>query len=85
MVSVSRRAAQPQRGQSTWSQDSIFESTDPPMPVISTSRGNSTGRSSSGTGTSPHSPQWIIGMGVPQYRCREIPQSRNRQAILGSP
>ena len=24
-------------------------------------------------------------MGVPQYRCREIPQSRNRQATRGSP
>ena len=66
MVSVSRRAEPPQEGQSTRSQDSILERADPPMPVISTSRGSSTGRSSSGTGTSPQATQWIIGIGVPQ-------------------
>jgi hypothetical protein len=41
--------------------------------VISTSRGSTTGRSLSGTGTAPHCSQWITGMGVPQYLCREMP------------
>ena len=34
--------------------------------------GSSTGKSDSGTGTAPQLLQWMMGIGVPQYRCREI-------------
>jgi len=37
-----------------------------PRPVISTFSGSTTGSCSSGTGTSPQSAQWIIGIGQPQ-------------------
>ena len=40
--------------------------------------GSSTGSSASGTGWAPHRSQWTMGMGGPQYRCREISQSRRR-------
>ena len=36
-------------------------------------------------GTSPHCSQWMIGMGVPQYRWREISQSRSRKFFAGAP
>ena len=47
--------------------------------------GNSTGSWSSGTGTMPSFSQWIIGIGVPQYRWREMPQSFNRNCTVPSP
>jgi hypothetical protein len=37
-----------------------------PVPSGTQSSGSTTGRSSSGTGTAPHAPQWMIGIGVPQ-------------------
>ena len=38
-----------------------------------------------GERTVPQASQWMIGMGVPQYRWREIPQSRRRNCIRFSP
>ena len=35
--------------------------------------------------TSPHVGQWMIGIGAPQYRWREISQSRSRNVTAGSP
>ena len=40
------------------------------------SSGSVIGKCSSGTGTSPQLLQNIIGIGHPQYLCRETPQSR---------
>ena len=39
-----------------------------PWTLNSRSSGNLTGNSLSGTGTTPHWPQWIIGIGQPQAR-----------------
>ena len=47
-----------------------------PSPVISTFSGSNTGNSFSGTGTIPHFSQYTIGIGVPQYLCLLISQSR---------
>lgn len=44
--------------------------------------GSSTGKSDSGTGTVPHLSQYMIGIGVPQYLCREIDQSFKRVTSL---
>ena len=83
IVSVSRRAALPQSGQSTFKNASEVSSGFP-WPKA-TSVGNSTGKSCSGTGTTPQSSQWIIGIGVPQYRCREISQGRIFQLMVSLP
>ena len=56
MVSVSRFAGVPHLGQSTLQKDSLV-SKGFPLPSNMTSLGNSTGRSSSGTGTTPHDGQ----------------------------
>ena len=77
MVSVSRLAAPPQQGQVTLTQSVCWLKGDPPFPDRSMPRGNSTGKSSLGTGTTPQVGQWITGIGQPQYRCREINQSRS--------
>ena len=66
IVSVSRRAAPPQRGQSTLTQSSAVASGERPFGSHSFTSGRSTGSSSSGTWTSPHRPQWTIGIGAPQ-------------------
>src|SRR5438477_2390799 len=78
MVSVSRRAAPPHFGHVVFTNPSCFASGDSPCGEKSTSSGSSTGSSSSGTGTSPHDGQCTIGIGHPQYRCRDISQSRRR-------
>ena len=64
-VSVSRLAAPPQRGHST-STKSGRSASGLPSPVGSMSRGRTTGRSSTGTGTGPQLSQLTIGIGVPQ-------------------
>ena len=46
-----------------------------------TSSGSVTGRFFSSTGIGPHSPQWIIGIGQPQYLCLDIPQSLSLKFI----
>jgi len=65
MVSVSRSALPPQRGQAVCFQVGCLSS-GLPEPVISTSSGSVTGSASRGTGTVPHAPQWMNGMGQPQ-------------------
>ena len=65
IVSVSRRAARPQLGQATFRKDShLFSGL--PLPSGTRSSGSTTGRSRSGTGTTPQASQWMIGIGVPQ-------------------
>ena len=65
MVSVSRRAGSPHFGQGTCFQVGWRSSGLPPW-LKSTSFGSFTGRSWSGTGTTPQVLQWIIGIGQPQ-------------------
>ena len=80
MVSVSRLAGSPQAGQATFTQSSAAASGETPRGTRSWPRrsGSTTGSWSSGTGTSPQDGQWMIGIGVPQKRCRETSQSRSR-------
>src|SRR6266568_5652074 len=85
MVSVSRFAGPPHLGQVVFTNDATFANGDPPRPVNWTSRGSTTGSWSSGTGTTPSVSQYTTGIGVPQYRWREISQSRKRYVTLGLP
>ncbi len=85
IVSVSRRAGPPHEGQATFTNPSWRASGDSPPGAKSTSSGSSTGRSASGTPTSPQLGQWMIGIGAPQYRCREISQSRSRYEVAARP
>ena len=80
IVSGSRRAGPPHRGQSTIDHSSRAPSGEVPLGLRSrpSALGSSTGSWSSGTGTSPQAGQWMIGIGVPQKRCRLISQSRRR-------
>jgi hypothetical protein len=67
-VSVESYTNLTNEGQVVFTNVSIFASGLCPsaaLPIVSTS-GSLTGNSSSGTGTSPHSAQCTIGMGVPQ-------------------
>ena len=50
-----------------------------PLPSGTRSSGSTTGSCSSGTGCTPQVAQWISGIGQPQKRWREMPQSRRRQ------
>ncbi len=72
-----RLAAPPHLGQAT-STKSGRSASGLPSPVGLMSRGSTTGRSASGTGTAPHCPQWMTGIGVPQERWREIEKSLAR-------
>src|SRR3990172_3049013 len=54
IVSVSLFASSPQLGHLTLTKDSVSFNGEPPSPVNLTSVGSSTGRSLSGTGTTPH-------------------------------
>src|SRR5215813_10353031 len=65
MVSVSRVALPPQHGQTTCFQVG-WRSSGLPGRSNSTSSGSFTGKSASGTGTTPHEAQWRIGIGHPQ-------------------
>ena len=80
IVSVSRCAGPSHVGQGTLTQSVAPPSGDVPLGFMSrpAEGGSSRGSSSSGIGTSPQSGQCTIGIGVPQYRWREISQSRNR-------
>ncbi len=64
-VSVSRRAALPQLGHAQCRNAAFFAS-GLPLPSGIRSSGRTTGRSFSGTGTTPQLSQWTIGIGVPQ-------------------
>ncbi len=65
IVSVSRVATPPQLGQATCFQVGCRSSGLPGASKV-TSSGSFTGRSASGTGTTPHSAQWMTGIGQPQ-------------------
>jgi hypothetical protein len=65
IVSVSRRAGRSQRGQRHSTNDLSLAS-GLPLPSGTRSSGSTTGRSWSGTGTSPQASQWISGIGHPQ-------------------
>ena len=54
-----------------------FESGATPVGTKSTSVGNSQGKFSAPTNFATPDGEYTIGMGVPQYRCREIDQSLN--------
>ena len=56
----------PHLGHRVFTKASDFSSGLPSAPRNSTSSGRSTGRSASGTGTTPQSGQWTAGIGVPQ-------------------
>src|SRR4029079_4489052 len=75
MVSVSRRASPLHFGHFTFRNEGVLLS-GLPEPSGTRPSGSTTGRSFSGTGTSPQRGQWINGTGQPQYRWREMPQSR---------
>src|ERR687886_441396 len=66
IVSVSRSAGPPQRGQSTLTQSVAAPSGEVPLGCRSSPAlgGSVTGSWSSGTGTSPSTGQWMIGIGV---------------------
>src|SRR6266852_768834 len=85
IVSVSRRAGQPHFGQVVFKNSGTLKSGEPPVSVIFTLSGKITGRSFSATGTTPSFSQYTIGIGVPQYRCREIPQSFSRKVTVALP
>src|ERR1700728_3642540 len=65
MVSVSRTAARPHRGQATCFQVGCRSSGLPGRSKV-TSSGSVTGKSAFGTGTTPHVSQWMTGIGQPQ-------------------
>jgi hypothetical protein len=64
-VSVSRSALPPHLGQIQEMKLSIFLMGEP-LPSNSTSTGNTTGNSASGTAEAPQVAQLMIGIGVPQ-------------------
>src|SRR5690242_16419596 len=65
IVSVSRCAAPPHVGQLTFFHVGWRSSGLPGLSNV-TSSGSTTGRSFTGTGTTPHLSQWITGIGQPQ-------------------
>src|SRR6267378_6125449 len=85
MVSVSRLAGPPHFGQVVFTNSGVAASGDPPSPVSFTFSGSITGRSLSGTATIPSFAQYTTGIGVPQYRCREMPQSFNLKIVSARP
>ncbi len=81
IVSVSRRAGPEHLGHATLTQSVALASGETPFGASASPRmsGSVTGSCSSGTGTSPQSGQWMIGIGVPQKRWRDSSQSRSRK------
>src|SRR6185312_16386959 len=65
MVSVSRRAGPEHFGHLTFFQVGWRSSGLPGLSKV-TSSGSVTGKSFSGTGTTPHVSQWMTGIGQPQ-------------------
>ena len=84
-MSVSRRARPPHFGHDTFTKSATCASGESPRPVKFVTLGSSTGSCSYGTGTIPHVSQYTIGIGVPQYRWREIPQSFRRNCTVRLP
>src|SRR2546428_11865396 len=65
MGAVLRFAPLPHLGHLELTKDGVF-ARGVPVPSGTRSSGSTTGSSRSGTGTSPQTPQWTIGIGVPQ-------------------
>src|SRR5262249_57444827 len=84
IVAVSRRAAPPHFGQVVLTNSGASASGDP-VVLKFRSVGRTTGSCSSGTGTMPSFGQWMNGIGVPQARWRETPQSRILKLVFASP
>ena len=78
MVSVSRRAGPPHVGHVVCHEFLGGRQRRPALGGVVLTSGNTTGNWSSGTATMPHFSQCTIGIGQPQYRWREISQSRRR-------
>ncbi len=74
----------PHLGQETFKNSVIFVRGEP-ASSSSTSSGNKTGKSFSGTGTEPQALQFTIGIGAPQYRWRDTPQSLRRKFVVFLP
>lgn len=72
-------------GQEQFTHSEAEASGEPPLPVKEVMLGKVTGKSSRGTGTGPQAGQWTMGMGVPQYRCREISQSFSLSLVTSPP
>src|ERR1700682_2227542 len=85
MVSASRCAGPPPLGHVAFKNDGTLAKGDPPAKVIGTLSGKITGKSFSSNGTTPSLSQYTIGIGVPQYRCREMPQSFSRKVTVALP
>src|SRR5262245_57263123 len=79
IVSVSLFAAPPQLGHCTFTHSAIAARGDSPVPVgwYRSTSAKRTGRSFSSTATAPHFGHSTIGIGSPQYLCRENTQSRS--------
>ncbi len=80
-MSASRSAGRAvDAGSGTFTQSVAAPSGDVPFGLRSRPSvgGSTTGSWSSGTGISVPSAPWMIGIGVPQKRWREISQSRRR-------
>lgn len=73
------------RGQEQFTHSEAVARGEPPLPVKAVMLGKVTGKSSRGTGTGPHAAQWTMGMGVPQYRCRETSQSFSLLLVTSPP
>ncbi len=84
IVSVSRSAAPPQLGQVQSRQVGCQPSGLPGLSKL-TSSGRRTGRFSFFSGTTPQASQWITGIGAPQKRWRDSPQSRRRNLVTPWP
>ena len=79
MVFVSRRPCIPVRGSMTFTQSVASASGDSVVPLgwNFLRSGSRSGNSVSGTDSIVPSSRWMIGIGSPQYRCREKSQSRS--------
>ena len=77
--------AVPYLGQEQFTHSEAAASGEPPLPVKDVMWGKVTGKSCRGTGTGPQAGQCTMGMGVPQYRCREISQSFSLLLVTSPP
>lgn len=75
----------PYLGQAQFTQSEAVARGEPPLPVKAVMWGKVTGKSCRGTGTGPQAGQWTMGMGVPQYRCRETSQSFSLSLVTSPP
>jgi hypothetical protein len=72
-------------GQEQFTHSEAEANGEPPLPVKDVMLGKVTGKSSRGTGIGPQAGQCMMGIGVPQYRCREISQSFSLLLVTSPP